>query len=461
MLLKNVNKKPDPPEGDNADAVPAEPEIPAGTATPARPIWLPSTLQSLRYRNYRLFFFGQLVSLTGTMMHGAAMGWLIYQLTNSKEQLGVISAVRTLPIMLFSMLGGVLADRHSKRRILVITQMVFMALALVLAALVFTNLIAVWQIVAIGALFGLGMAFDIPARQAFVAEMVGPNDLTNAIALNSSVFNTANIAGPAIGGMIMGEFAGSADPGYAMRGIGWCFLINGLSFVAVIAGLLLLRIAPHPKARNTGSALKQALEGFSIVARQPALRGLLALVAVVGVFGFSYGVMMPVFARDVIRMDGLGVEKGYGWLLSASGLGALIGALALATLSRVRRKSRLVVGGAMLFSASLFLFASTADFWLAAICLMGVGMGSVLMASTANSLVQDSVPHEVRGRVMGVWTLIFVGAMPIGSLQIGYLAHYRGAPDAVKIGAAVCAACGLYALYAIRAMRRSGAAPAA
>ena len=468
VLLKNVNRRPDPPEGTdtNSTALPAEPGIPTGAASPARSYWLPATLQSLRHRNYRLFFFGQLISLIGTMMHGTAMGWLIYVLTKSEQQLGNISAVRTFPIVLFSLLGGVLADRHSKRGILVITQICFMMLALVLAALVFLDLIRVWQIVVVGALFGLGMAFDIPARQAFVAEMVGPKDLTNAIALNSSVFNTANIIGPAIGGLVMGAFTGTADKlnaadtSIAMHGIGWCFLINGLSFVAVIAGLMMMRIKPQPMARQTVPALRQAVESLSIVARKPALRGLLALVAIMAVFGSSYGVLMPVFAREVVPMGALEAEKakGYGLLLSASGLGALAGALVLATLSRVQRKSRLVIGGTMLLAVSLFLFASMSNFWAAAACLVGVGMGSILMASTANSLVQTSVPHEVRGRVMGVWALIFVGAMSFGSIQIGYLAHFRSAATAVKIGAVICAACAVAAFWAVRTMRRRSAA---
>jgi MFS family permease len=225
----------------------------------------------------------------------------------------------------------------------------------------------------------------------------------------------------------------------------------------------MMRIMPQPRVRHAGSTLDQVIEGFAIVARKPALMGLLGMIAIVGVFGFSYGVMMPVFARDVFPMGALDAEKakGYGLLLSASGLGALAGALVLATIARMQQKSRLVIGGAMLFAMSLFAFASMSGFWPAAACLVAVGIGSILMTSTGNSLVQTSVPHEVRGRVMGVWTLIFVGATPLGSLQIAYLAGAYGAPTAVRIGAVVCAGCAVVAFLAIRAMRRSATPPPA
>ena len=412
---------------------------PADPEAPSRIWWLPATFSSLRHYNYRLFFFGQLISLTGTMMQGAAIGWLVYQLTNSKELLGTISALRALPILLFSIFGGVIADRYPKRRTLVFTQVASMALAFVLATLLFLNIIVVWQIVVIGILSGFVLAVDIPTRQSFVVEMVGVGDMNNAIALNSSMFNAANIIGPAVGGLTM-----------ARMGMGWCFLLNGLSFIAVIAGLLMMRITPQIKPRSSQSALRQAVEGFSLVMHRPSVRGLLMFVAVMGVFGGSYGVLMPVFAKDILHAD----EKGYGLLLAASAVGAFPGALIVASLAQIRHRSRLIIIGVMLFSATLFFFASATTFLLAAVCLVGVGAGWIFMMSTANTLLQNSVPHEARGRVMGVWALTFVGATPIGSYQIGLMADRFGAPRAVQFGAVICAVAGLFAMYAVMKRRR-------
>jgi len=346
-----------------------------------------------------------------------------------------------------------------------------MLLALLLAALAYNGLSSVWPIALIGTLGGLVMAFDIPARQAFVVEMVGREDLNNAIVLNSSVFNTAVIIGPAVGGLLM------------QWGAAWCFLINGLTFLAVIAGLLMMRLAPHVKSPSDVSALKQAAEGFSLVARLPAVRGLLSFIFVMGVFGFSYNVLMPVFARDILHAD----AAGYGLLLSAGGLGAVAGAVTLACMNRVKRRANMIIVGAILFSVTLFMFGSVAgsyfseakwmavavlerllggsaawyrffflssfDFWFAVVCLIGTGMGMMFMGSTSNTLLQNAVPHEVRGRVMGVWALIFVGATPIGSLVAGYAAHQVGAPHTVQIGAGVCAVSGLYAMRALRKIR--------
>jgi len=453
-------------------------EPPAIPQAPSRITWLPTSLSSLRHRNYRLFFAGQLISLTGSMMQGAAIGWIVYEITKSKEQLGIIRALSTVPIMLFAVLGGVIADRYPKRAILLYTQTTAMVLALLMSVLAFNGLSTVWPIAVIGALGGLVMAFDIPARQAFVAEMVGRDDLQNAIVLNSSMFNAAAIIGPAVGGLLM------------RWGAGYCFLINGLSFLAVIAGLLMMRLAPHKGKPSGVSAMKQAAEGFSIVSRRPALRGLLAFIFVTGIFGFSYHVLMPVFARDILRAD----EAGYGLLLSAGGVGAILGAVVLATLSHMKRRANMIIAGVILFSVMLFLFggiatpqfaalklaaaaalagltgsAATAwlpffflsdfDFWFAIPCLMGAGMGTMLMASTSNTLLQHSVPHEARGRVMGVWALIFVGATPIGSLVAGYAAHTLGAPLAVQLGACICGACGLIAMRALSRMRANGGKP--
>ena len=415
--------------------------------TPFRLFRFPSTFASLRHRNFRLFFVGQLLSLIGSWMQIAALSWLIYDMTGSKEKLGIIGAVRFLPIVLFSLLGGVLADRLPKRKILIVTQSTFMALSLTLAGLVYFDVVALGHIVVLSVLAGCVLAFDMPTRHSLVAELVDGDDVSNAVALNSSAFNAARILGPALAGVLM------------MRaGIAICFLANGLSYIAVIASLLMVRTTKRAADdhENTGTALEQILEGFSIVARRPAVRGVLLLVVVTGVFGLSYGVIMPAFAKDIL---GLG-EGGYGLLLSANGAGALIGGLLVATFSRIKHKLYVIAGGVMIFSAMLFLFASTTNFWLAAASLAGAGMGFMLFMSTGNAIVQTGVPDAARGRVMGVWSLMFIGAMPIGSLQIGFLSERLagGAPLAVKIGSVICAACGVYALYALM-RKKNGRVP--
>ena len=439
-----MNNPPNSPEGNHESAnlgdAPFAPEVPANPSATPRPTWLPSTLHSLRHRNYRLFFFGQLISLIGSMMQGAAINWLIYDITRSKDQLGIINAVRAVPILLFTLLGGVMADRYSKRRILIITQTSLMMIAFALSAVVMLDLLKVWHIIVTSMLFGAVMAFDIPTRQAFVVELVGEDDLANAIALNSSMFNLANILGPAAGGLVMAEV-----------GAAWCFFINAVSFLAVIAGLMMMRMVEKANPRSPASAYKQAAEGLSIVMRQRRLRNLLCFVAVMGVFGASYNVLMPVFAKDVLRLT----ERGYGMLLSANGLGAVIGALVVATLARTNQKSRLIAGGAVLFSVALFLFGSATSFLTSAICLIAVGVGWIFMMSTANSVMQNSVPHAIRGRVMAIWALVFVGAMPLGSLEAGKLATWRGAPAAVQIGAIICGAGALYALYSLVIRRKA------
>ncbi|NQT20537.1 MAG: MFS transporter, partial [Planctomycetes bacterium] len=368
-------------------------EVPVEPEAPFRPFRLPSTFASLRHRNFRIFFVGRIISLTGSWMQMAALSWLIYDLTGSKRALGIIGAIRMAPMMVFSLLGGVVADRYPKRKVILITQTMLMALALLLAGLVFFEVVAVWQIVALGMLTGCVLAFDIPARQSFVVELVDTEDMSNAIALNSTTFNLARILGPALAGILMAKVGMTA-----------CFLINGLSFLALIVSLLMMRLARRTASNDDGAktAFKQMTEGFSIIAQRPALRGVLILVAVTVVFGLSYGVIMPVFAKDVLGL----AEDGYGLLLSANGAGALVGALVVASLARSRHKPWIIVGGVMLFSTMLFLFASAGTVWPAALCLAGVGVGFMLFMSTSNALLQTGVPDEVRGRVMGMWSFV-------------------------------------------------------
>ena len=294
-----------------------------------------NTFSAFQYRNYRLYFCGQLVSLIGTWMTSTAQGWLVYQLTGSKALLGVVAAAGTAPMLVFAAWGGWAADRFPKRSVLLWTQSAMMILAFVFAGLVWLGLIRPWEIIVLGLFGGVAMAFDMPARQSFVVEIASREDLMNAISLNSAMFNGARIVGPAIAGFLM-----------AKVGIALCFFIDGVSFLAVLAGLLMMRLPPQARSAAMGGAIAQSLEGFRYVWNHTRVRTIFALFAIVGVFGWSYSVLMPAFARDVLHLG----EQGYGFLLGASGVGALIGALTTATFGTSISSRKLAFGGVWLFS---------------------------------------------------------------------------------------------------------------
>lgn len=393
------------------------------------------TFRALRHRNFRLFFFGQLISLTGTWMQNTAQSWLVYQLTGSKVLLGVVAAVGSAPMMLFSLWGGSVADRHPKRTVVLWTQTSMMILAFVFAGLVWGGWITPWQILVLAALGGVAMAFDMPARQAFMVEMTNKEDLMNAVSLNSSIVNGARVVGPSVAGFLM-----------AQMGIAVCMLLNGLSFVAVIAGLLMMRLPRFVPPAQTSSARQHVLEGFIYVARHRRVRILLSLFAVVGVFGWSYSVLMPAFVRDVLH----GEEGQYGAILSANGLGALAGALTVASWGSRLPNRLLVFGGIGVFSAMLVLLAVTSSYALALACMVVGGWGMLLYFSTTNTLIQTSVSDAMRGRVMGIWALVFGGMMPIGGLEAGLLSHWLDVRWAIAIGGLVCAAAALVTWLSVR-----------
>ncbi|HKP92616.1 MAG TPA: MFS transporter, partial [Chthoniobacterales bacterium] len=294
-----------------------------------------NTFAAFQHRNYRLYFSGQLVSLIGTWMTNTAQGWLVYQLTGSKALLGVVAAAGIAPMLVFSTLGGWAADRFPKRSVLVCTQVAMMILAFIFAGLVWSNLIRPWEIIVLGLCGGVAMAFDMPARQSFVVEIASREDLMNAISLNSAMFNGARIIGPAVAGFLM-----------AKVGIALCFFIDGVSFLAVLAGLLMMRLPAHIPSAARGGPLAESLEGFRYVWNHVRVRTIFALFAIVGIFGWSYSVLMPAFARDVLHLG----EQGYGFLLGASGIGALIGALTTATFGTNISPRKLAFGGVWLFS---------------------------------------------------------------------------------------------------------------
>jgi MFS family permease len=393
------------------------------------------TFRALRHRNYRLFFWGQLVSLIGTWMQQTAMSWFVYEITNSKFLLGVVSAVGSAPMVLSSVWGGTLADLHPKRSILVATQSAQLVCAFLLATGVWLGFATPSFIIIVAALNGIAMGFDMPARQAFTVEMTNREDLLNAISLNSSIVNGARVVGPSVAGLMIGAV-----------GVAMCFFLNGLSFIAVIAGLLMMRLPPFEAKVHVASAGEHAWNGIMYSMKHPRVRMILVLFLAVGVFGWSYAVLMPAFARDVLGRG----ANGYGIVMSASGLGALVGALIVATYGHLFTPRRLALGGVWLFSAALFAVSFTKSFVPALALLFVGGFGMLLFFATSNTVLQTIVPDEMRGRVMGVWSLVFGAMIPLGSLEAGSLAHFLGTAFALAFGAIICAASALVTLFVIQ-----------
>jgi MFS family permease len=386
---------------------------------------LPQPFRALRHRNYQLFFGGQLVSLTGTWMQSVAQSWLVYRLTGSAGLLGLVGFAGQIPVFLLAPLGGAVADARGRHPILLATQTLSMLLALALAAVTLAGRVQVWHVFAIAALVGIVNAFDIPARQAFIADMVGRGDLMNAIALNSSMFTGARILGPAVAGALV-----------ATIGEGWCFLLNAVSYVAVIGGLLLMRIEARPRLPREGSAIANIIEGFQYVRRTPPVRALLLMLGLVSLTGMPYAVLMPVFADRILH----GGPRTLGLLMGASGLGALAAASLLATREGLRGLGRWIALASAGFGVSLLLFAWSTSIWLSGAVLVPVGFCMLLQMASSNTLIQAMVPDALRGRVMAIYSMMFMGMAPFGALLAGTLADRFGAPATVAGGGLVCIA---------------------
>lgn len=380
---------------------------------------LPATLRALRHRNFQLFFSGQMISLIGTWMQSIAEAWLVYRLTRSSLLLGVAGFMSQFPVFLVAPLGGIVADRNNRQRVVIATQAASMTLALMLATLTLTGLVRVWQIFTLGALLGVVNAFDIPARQSFLVDMVGKDDLMNAIALNSSMFNAARIIGPAIAGILVAKI-----------GEGWCFFANGLSYIAVIAGLLMMRVARPTRLAAPASPLAHLQEGFRFVRHTRPIRVLLILLGIVSLVAMPYTVLMPIFADRILH----GGARGLGILMGATGVGALLGALTLASRTGVRGLGRWVAVSCAGFGFSLLMFTFSRIFWLSAAVLLPVGFCMMLQMSSSNTLIQAMVPDDLRGRVMALYSMMFMGMAPLGALFGGALASRIGAPKTVAMG---------------------------
>jgi MFS family permease len=394
-------------------------------AVPSAVARVASSFRALRHRNFRLFLGGQIVSLVGTWMQQVALGWLVYRLTHSAFLLGVVGFAAQIPSLFIAPFAGVWADRLNRHRMIVATQALSMLQALVLAGLVLGGMVRVWHVVALSLFLGLVNAFDVPARQSFLVEMVGGrDDLPNAIALNSSTFNAARLVGPAIAGAMIAAF-----------GEGVVFLVNGLSYVAVIGALLAMQLPPKaPLSRPPAPAWRDLAEGVAYVRRSGPIRAILLLVSLVSLAGAPYTVLMPVFAVDVLHGD----SHTLGFLMGAVGVGALCGALLLAARRTVRGLARYIVAAVAAFGASLGTFALSRSLPLSLLLVSLAGFGLMVQMAASNTILQTVVDDDKRGRVMSFYAASFMGTMPLGSLLAGAIAGRFGAPGTLQLGGAIC-----------------------
>ncbi|HMK21415.1 MAG TPA: MFS transporter, partial [Terriglobales bacterium] len=377
-------------------------------------------MRALRHRNFQLFFSGQLISLTGTWMQTVAQSWLVYRITGSSLLLGSVGFASQIPVFLVAPVGGMVADRVNRHKVVISTQIASMILAFILAALTLTHTVKVWHIFVLAGLLGIVNAFDIPGRQSFLVDMVGRDDLMNAIALNSSMFNGARVIGPAIAGILVAKI-----------GEGWCFFLNGVSYMAVIAGLLLMRV--HcPRRSQSESPIDDIIEGFRWVEHTGPIRSLLLLLGLISLVGMPYTVLMPIFADLILH----GGAKGLGILMGFTGIGALLGALTLALRTGIRGLGKLISICCAGFGISLIMFSFSTRLWLSAIILIPVGFFIMLQMACSNTLIQSMVPDALRGRVMAVYSMMFMGMAPFGALLGGAIADRLGAPITVAIGGA-------------------------
>ncbi len=403
------------------------PEISVGEST----AWvnnITSAFPAFENKNYRLYFGGQLISLTGTWLQVVAQGWLVLKLTNSAFLIGLITALSTLPSLLFTLYGGVIVDRFEKKKILIFTQSAAMVLAFILGALTVTHVIQVWQIGVLAFLLGAVNAIDAPARQAFVPEMVNREQLASAIALNSAIFNTARVAGPGVAGLLI-----------ALVGTGGAFILNGLSYIAVLLALLAMQVKSTHSGKKS-ETLVAIREGFKYSFSHPVIRILIIFTAVSSVFGWSYTAMMPVIAQNEFHLGAAGL----GYLYAATGAGALLATFLIALFSKKVSPPVYIVGGSVLFAVSIILFSFTKSLHLAMPLLFLSGLGLLSQFAMMNTRIQSLVKSEFRGRVMSIYVFMFVGLSPLGSFEAGWVSERFGTGVSMRIGAIIVL---LFSLY--------------
>jgi MFS family permease len=412
----------------------------AGTGQKEIIVQLSLVLRALKYRNFRLFFFGQSISLCGTWMQQVAIGWFVYRTTHSAVMLGLIGFVSQVPMLFFTPFGGVLADRLNRRGILLTTQVLSMLQAFALAFLVFINQATMPWVIFLSFISGFLNAFDVPARQSFFVEMIGnKEDLGNAIALNSSIFNLARLIGPTIAGILI-----------ALVGESACFLINGLSFLAVIIAILAMKM-PEPFPNGEATSLFQELkEGFSYALSVPPIKVVLLFVAIVSLGGMPYVVLMPVFAKEILH----GGSEMFGFLMGAIGLGALVGALYMAVRKNVRGLLKRIVFFGVLFGIGLAAFSLSRVVWVSLILLVITGCGMMAQIIAGNTVLQTLVDDDKRGRVMSLFATAFIGVAPFGSLAVGFLASKIGAPLTVFMGGVLCVVASLVFSSRLKTLRK-------
>lgn len=396
--------------------------------------------RALKYRNYRLFFSGQIISLIGTWMQSIALSWLVYRLTNSAVILGVVGFSAQIPTLLISPFAGVLSDRFNKHRIIILTQTLSMVQALLLAFLVLSNQIQVWEIITLNIFIGLVNGFDIPTRQAFVVEMIEKReDLSNAIALNSSVFNTARLIGPSIAGILI-----------SLIGEGLCFLVNGISYIAVIIALLAMRITPRQKEEVTTKVVEGLKEGFRYTFGSLPMKSILMLLALMSLVGMPYTVLMPVFAKNIFH----GGPHTLGFLLGSVGVGALAGAVYLAARKTVVGLGKIIAITAFGFGVGLIIFSFSRSLWFALIMLIITGACMMIQMASSNTILQTLSSDKMRGRVMSFYTISFMGFAPFGSLAAGVMASKIGAPLTLTTGGILCIIGALIFSYQLPILRK-------
>lgn len=392
--------------------------------SPNKTIELTHIFRALRHRNYRLFFIGQIISLIGTWMQQIALSWLVYRLTNSVFLLGIVGFISQIPALFLTPLAGVVADRYNRHHILVATQTLLMMQAFILSVLVLTNSIVIWHIMVLSIFLGLVNAFDVPVRQAFTVDTIEKiEDLGNAIALNSSTFNMARLVGPSIAGILI-----------AVAGEGICFLLNGISYLAVIASLFAMRIAPPEIEPRETSVLHELKEGFKYAFGFAPVRYILALLAIVSLMGTPYQVLMPVFAKDIFH----GGPRILGFLMAMAGVGALVGATYLAMRKSVLGLGKIITRAAVLFGLGVIIFSFSRVLWLSMLVILVSGFGMMVQMASSNTVLQTIVDEDKRGRIMSFYAMALMGMVPFGSLLAGSLASKIGAPFTLLIGGVCC-----------------------